>query len=81
MFHKIAGSSGKRQAQKLAAKHEPAERVIPLESSEDGFRDFVIQSEKERGLPGLINLIGIDSPGLTSSLAIAEHVEEIVRNL
>jgi L-2-hydroxyglutarate oxidase LhgO len=36
--------------------------------------DFVIQGEAEHGLPGLVNLFGIESPGLTSSLAIAERV-------
>jgi L-2-hydroxyglutarate oxidase LhgO len=38
------------------------------------FRDFVIVNEKDRGLPGFINCVGIESPGLTSSLAIAEYV-------
>jgi L-2-hydroxyglutarate oxidase LhgO len=37
-------------------------------------QDFVIQGEAEHGVPGLINLFGIESPGLTSSLAIADHV-------
>lgn len=36
--------------------------------------DFVIQDAKTHGVPGLINLFGIESPGLTSSLAIAEFV-------
>ncbi len=36
--------------------------------------DFVIQSSTVHGLPGLINLFGIDSPGVTSCLAIARHV-------
>ncbi|GJM92801.1 hypothetical protein PR202_ga09301 [Eleusine coracana subsp. coracana] len=36
--------------------------------------DFVIQAEDIHGVPGLINLFGIESPGLTSSLAIAEHI-------
>jgi L-2-hydroxyglutarate oxidase LhgO len=36
--------------------------------------DFVIQGEEAHGLPGLINLFGIESPGLTASLAIADHV-------
>ncbi len=36
--------------------------------------DFVIQSATTHGLPGLINLFGIESPGLTSSLAIADEV-------
>ena len=36
--------------------------------------DFIISSSKDNGIPGLINLFGIESPGLTSSLAIAEEV-------
>ncbi len=36
--------------------------------------DFVIQAPGDHGVPGLINLFGIESPGLTSSLAIAETV-------
>ncbi len=36
--------------------------------------DFVLQGPSEHGLPGLVNLFGIESPGLTSSLAIAEAV-------
>lgn len=36
--------------------------------------DFVIQGPADHGVPGLINLFGIDSPGLTSCLAIADHV-------
>jgi len=36
--------------------------------------DFVIQGPGEHGVPGLVNLYGIESPGLTASLALAEHV-------
>ncbi|XP_058722622.1 L-2-hydroxyglutarate dehydrogenase, mitochondrial [Vicia villosa] len=36
--------------------------------------DFVLQGEDIHGIPGLINLFGIESPGLTSSLAIADFV-------
>ncbi|KAK4481683.1 hypothetical protein RD792_012590 [Penstemon davidsonii] len=36
--------------------------------------DFMIQGEESHGIGGLINLYGIESPGLTSSMAIAEHV-------
>ncbi|CAJ1947708.1 unnamed protein product [Sphenostylis stenocarpa] len=36
--------------------------------------DFVIQGEDIHGVPGLINLLGIESPGLTSSMAIAEFI-------
>jgi len=40
--------------------------------------DFVIQGPSVHGIPGLVNLFGIESPGLTSSLAIAEHVAVLV---
>ena len=36
--------------------------------------DFCIQGPDTHGVPGLVNLFGIESPGLTSSLAIGEHV-------
>lgn len=41
-------------------------------------RDFVIKEESDRGLAGLINLIGIESPGLTSCAAIAKMVRDYV---
>ncbi len=47
---------------KLAGPGEPA-------------ADFVIQDEDDHGVAGLIQLFGIESPGLTSSLAIAEYVK------
>lgn len=40
--------------------------------------DFLIQGPAVHGVPGLVNLFGIESPGLTSSLAIAEHVAALV---
>ena len=40
--------------------------------------DFVIQGPAEHGLPGLVNLFGIESPGLTSCLAIGRHVSEML---
>ena len=43
-----------------------------------GAADFIIQTESEHGIPQLINLFGIESPGLTSSLAIAEYVRELL---
>jgi L-2-hydroxyglutarate oxidase LhgO len=36
--------------------------------------DFLIQGRGTHGVPGLINLFGIESPGLTSCLSIAEHI-------
>ena len=44
-------------------------------------KDFVIRDETDNGLPGFINLIGIESPGLTASPAIAEHVGSLVGDL
>jgi L-2-hydroxyglutarate oxidase LhgO len=42
-------------------------------------QDFVVQGPQSHGVPGLINLFGIESPGLTASLAIADHVLEVAR--
>ncbi|MDB6444729.1 NAD(P)/FAD-dependent oxidoreductase [Pseudomonas sp. 21TX0197] len=50
---------------KISAPGEPA-------------RDFLISSEAEHGVPGLINLFGIESPGLTSCLAIAAKVRHLL---
>jgi L-2-hydroxyglutarate oxidase LhgO len=40
-------------------------------------QDFVVQGPQTHGLPGLINLFGIESPGLTASLALADYVVEV----
>jgi L-2-hydroxyglutarate oxidase LhgO len=46
-----------------------------LQGPGEGFRDFVIAEETARGLPGFVSLVGIESPGLTASAAIAEQVD------
>jgi L-2-hydroxyglutarate oxidase LhgO len=35
--------------------------------------------ESKRGCPGFINLIGMESPGLTASIAIADYVNQLIR--
>ncbi len=42
-------------------------------------RDFLIREESEFGAPGLVDLAGIESPGLTASEAIGERVAELLR--
>ena len=44
----------------------------------DPVRDFYIAEEAKNGFPGFINLIGMESPGLTSSLAIANYVRNLI---
>jgi L-2-hydroxyglutarate oxidase LhgO len=50
-----------------------------LQGPGEGVRDFVISEESRLGLPGLINLIGIESPGLTACLAIANWVASLLK--
>ena len=47
----------------------------------EGFRDFVIEEGSAYGLPGLVSLIGIESPGLTAAPAIADRVVELLAAL
>ena len=44
----------------------------------DPFADFIVAEESERGLPGLVSCIGIESPGLTAASAIAERVVSLL---
>ena len=49
-----------------------------LQGPGEAYRDFIIKDEHDIGYPGLINLIGIESPGLTSCVAIARYVRSLV---
>lgn len=81
---------GRRAAFAEAARHIlPSVRDEDLRPDMAGIRpklqarggpqtDFVIREESDRGLPGFVNLIGIDSPGLTASTAIARHVASLL---
>ena len=60
----VPGYAGIRP--KLQAPGEPA-------------ADFVIQGPSDHGVPGLVNLYGIESPGITASLAIADRVAALLQ--
>lgn len=49
-----------------------------LSAPEEAARDFYIREESDRGLPGFVNLIGIESPGLTAAPAIAKLISEML---
>lgn len=77
------------EAQKAIASYYPSIKLHEIQPSYSGYRpklysqsesmekfsDFYI--EEEKGYPGFVNMIGIESPGLTSAFAIAEYVREI----
>ena len=49
-----------------------------LQGPGESFRDFVIRRETDLGLPGLVDLAGIESPGLTAAPAIGEMVAGLI---
>lgn len=51
-----------------------------FKKEKDTFCDFVIADESENGFPSFINLIGIESPGLTCAPAIARYIKNILLN-
>lgn len=53
-------------------------RLAGQDSLHNTATDFLIQGEQVHGVQGLVNLFGIESPGLTSSLAIGQHVAALL---
>ncbi|MFC2149834.1 NAD(P)/FAD-dependent oxidoreductase, partial [Candidatus Auribacterota bacterium] len=49
-----------------------------LHGPEESFRDFIVRHEEDKGYPGLIDLIGIESPGLTASPYIGKYVSGLI---
>lgn len=49
-----------------------------IQAPDEPARDFLIQGPDVHGVPGLVNLFGIESPGLTSSLAIGNYVSRLL---
>ncbi|MDQ5985343.1 MAG: L-2-hydroxyglutarate dehydrogenase [Syntrophus sp. SKADARSKE-3] len=65
----------------LDALHPDMSGIRPkLQGPGEAPRDFVIQEESAAGFPGLVNLIGIESPGLTSCLAIGAYVRSLLQS-
>ena len=53
--------------------------IVPkLDAPGEPTSDYIIRHEADRGLPGLVNLVGIQSPGLTSCLSIARMVSGLL---
>jgi L-2-hydroxyglutarate oxidase LhgO len=52
-----------------------------LQGPGEPFRDFVIREESDRGRPGWVNLVGIESPGLTSCLEIGVLAANLLENV
>jgi L-2-hydroxyglutarate oxidase LhgO len=51
-----------------------------IQKEGEPLKDFYIMEESGRGYPGFINLIGMESPGLTSSISIAKYVNNLIKN-
>ncbi|HAT35460.1 MAG TPA: FAD-dependent oxidoreductase, partial [Rhodospirillaceae bacterium] len=41
--------------------------------------DFMVQGPSDHGIKGLANMFGIESPGVTSSMALAEHTADLLQ--
>jgi L-2-hydroxyglutarate oxidase LhgO len=59
-------------------EQESAGIMANIQGPLDPLRDFIIRNEADKGLPGFINLVGMDSPALTSSPVIARYVAKMV---
>lgn len=49
-----------------------------LQGPGEEFRDFVVAETSEAGAPGMVHLVGIESPGLTASEALARHAADLL---
>lgn len=58
------------------AKLQPAYAGVrpKLSGPGEGLRDFYISGPKDHGVAGIVNLFGMESPGLTASLALGEYI-------
>jgi L-2-hydroxyglutarate oxidase LhgO len=75
-FHAAASRYLRGLREQDLAPHQSG--VRPKLSIAGPAADFVIAEESARGLPGWVNLVGIESPGLTCALEIAAEVEQLL---
>ena len=50
-----------------------------LQGPGEPYKDFVIKDESDLGYPGFINLIGIESPGMTTCIPMARYVASLIQ--
>ena len=67
--HLLARPAGRRAGAGLFRHPAQAHRAAASRPA-----DFLIDAPAQHGLPGLVQMFGIESPGLTSSLSLAEEV-------
>lgn len=71
------GALGRRDGSTCGESAAGKKREM-VEDRPRGAADFLVQGRESHGVDGLVNMLGIESPGLTASLAIAEHVVEVL---
>lgn len=64
---------------KLYGPSGPGPVITKLSNNVRNLHDFVIEGPETHGVRGLVNLFGMESPGLTSSLSIADHVAKLLK--
>jgi L-2-hydroxyglutarate oxidase LhgO len=71
----------RHRRQRVARKPQPDYAGLrpKLHAPGGAARDFLVVGEEEHGVAGLVALFGIESPGLTASLAIGGHVADRLR--
>lgn len=67
---------------KKESLHPDTSGIRPkIQGPEEPSRDFIIKEESGIGYPGLIDCVGIESPGLTSSIPVARYIHGLVEEI
>ena len=76
-----AGEDLARERDAAALEGDPGDSGCDVQIAAVVPHDIIsgeLEEESARGRPGLVDLVGIDSPGLTSALALAEEVDRLL---